>query len=348
MDVRTLGVKLTETLADEENTQFVDIFPRGYVSILAGEPGVGKTWFMLDKARTYAGEDPMNSLFEPEGIKSLILCGETRSELLAERMRLLGFGYNQDNVIVYSAETLMKASIEVVINTAIGRKNIAKICDAHKPDILWVDTMLSFIKEGSDESKQADISDSIRGMARIASYFNTAVVLIHHFRKRSAKENRATERSMDDVIGTSAITRLAAMVATIQKAGDFKYVKCQKSWWKEFDAFAYKIINDNDDKVTISYEREGNMTGFIAQSNTTNLCRYIMQQGLTDFSSETIIRTTKAPQSTVYKAIRTLATQGKIVPTYRIGNQQCYRIAQKPEPMYNNGINDKEEKDNGR
>ena len=245
----------------EEPVKYVGLFPRGYVSLVAGEPGVGKTWFMLDVARSVAdGRLGMGDPYEPyERGKVLLFAGETGVRMLVDRMNQLGGVENLNRIQVISSHQMARMDIDVMLNTAIGRKNIEDAIRDYRPDIVFIDTVISFMGDGKDESSQVDMSDSIRVLGVLANTCNTAIVLLHHFRKRASKASEEA-RSQNEVIGTSAFTRLTSLVIGLERKGEVRYVHCLKSWWKEFNPFSFRII-DKGGKVVLaqnySYDSEG-------------------------------------------------------------------------------------------
>lgn len=247
------SVILTPDLAVDD-VQKVGIFPRGHVTIVAGSPGCGKTWFMLDVCKSVASGDFGMGVYTeryPVG-RCLVFAGETGVRLLANRVKLLG-GFNPpESVRVVSSHKCALLDIDTMVNTAIGRRNILEAMQEFKPDIAFFDTMISFMSDGKDESSQVDIADCIRGIGAIAASCNVAVVVMHHFRKRSNQGGDVQLRSMDDVIGSSAFTRLASLVVGIERKGDIRIVRCLKSWWEEFPPFSFRVIGKNADEVLVA------------------------------------------------------------------------------------------------
>ena len=120
------ALTLDPALATEPVDMIGSLFPRGYVTIVAGEPGVGKTWFMLSIARAIA--DGLRGLGDPinpyDKGKVLIFAGETGVRMLVDRMNHLGTPTNLNAIQVVSSHQMARMNIDVMLNTAVGRKNI--------------------------------------------------------------------------------------------------------------------------------------------------------------------------------------------------------------------------------
>lgn len=228
---------LTLELASKFSTQYVGIFPKGYVSMLVGEPSAGKTWFMLSMAKGIA--DGGVGLGSPMAFRQghvVILAGETGVGLLCTRYKELGFPTNPTNIHVYAA-SMCTGEDSLCLDTDVGIGNLESIILRVKPEIVFVDTLISFMS--SDESDMRAMAEPVRRLTIIAQKTKTALVVCHHFRKK--KQGIKSEISLSEVIGSSAFIRLASMVAAITVDGDMRRVQCVKSWWKMFTPFDFII-----------------------------------------------------------------------------------------------------------
>lgn len=233
------GLTLTPQLAASFKTEFVGIFPRGYVSMLVGEPASGKTWFMLSMCRGIAdGTFGLGCPIAYKQGKAVVLAGETGIGLLCTRYKELGFPAHAENITVFSA-AMCTGENTLMLDTEWGINNLTEIITELKPDVLFVDTLISFCS--GDESDIKAIAEPVRQLTVIAQKSRTAIVLCHHFRKK--KQGVATSISLSEVIGTSAFTRLAALVAGITVDGDARTVTCVKSWWYPFQSFTFILKN---------------------------------------------------------------------------------------------------------
>lgn len=314
----------------------VGVFPRGYVSIVAGAPGVGKTWFMLDVCRAVAdGRVGLGEMIEPYTVgKALIFAGETGVRMLVERMRLLGGVNNLDNIRVISSHEMAKLDIDVMINTAIGRQNIEKAVEEYRPDIVFFDTMISFVGGGKDESSQSDMTDPVRVLSMIASKWDCAMILMHHFRKKSTATTTGESlgvRGLDEVIGSSALTRLASLVMGIERKKEVRFCHCIKSWWEEFSPFGFRITHKGENVVleaSYSYSDDGTVS--IASS-----CGKVLTWVTKNLSDESfcvidvMAGTGLTSRDTCTSAIRKGIADGVICEDGKRGKTTYYRVVEK-------------------
>lgn len=228
------------------------LFPRGYMSIVAAQAGTGKTWFMQYMAcRLSMGGNILGGLVpKSKPMKSVIMSGETGDFLLNKRLAKTCWEYNEERLIVYSAVEMQIADIPIMLNTKEGKATFVEILDEEKPDLMFFDTLISF--HAADESKQADMTGIYSFLLKSANAFNCAIVLNHHTRKRSTK-NQTARFTQDDVIGTNAGVRLASSVYLLEQSYDetrdnegMPTVICRnvKSWDKRIPDFSYSFMTD--------------------------------------------------------------------------------------------------------
>lgn len=324
---------LTEELANIE-VRRVGLFPRGHVTLIAGEPGIGKTWFMLSVAKSVAsGSRGLGDAVEcyAKG-KSLIFAGETGVRLLANRVKLMGGIEPLDSCRVISSHLCAKMNIDTMINTAIGRKNIHDAILEFRPDVTFFDTMISFMADGKDESSQVDMTDALRGLGAIASETDTAMVLLHHFRKRSTQSTE-NQRSMDEVIGSSAFTRLASLVIGIERKRELRMVRCLKSWWEEFNPFSFMISKTKEGLIYLKQDYNYSSDGGYSSVRTANKIAGLIEDTFKgrDFNLLAVTTELNISRSTVSEALTVLRTAGKLEISHKEGNTVFYRVKEVSE-----------------
>lgn len=235
-------------VADVE--RIAGLFPRGHLSIMASMAGTGKTWlteYLACKLST--GGNILNGLVtKSKHMKTVILAGETGTDLLDYRLSLSKWEYNPERIKAYNAVEMMMANLPCMMNTPEGQETIITIFAHEKPDIVFVDTLISF--HSVDESKQGEMTAIYTFLLRLAKAFNCAVVVNHHTRKRPA--NFTGKRfTQEDIIGTSAGVRLCACAFVIMaedsgSGGSTMTVINVKSWYKKVPEFQYKFVTDEN------------------------------------------------------------------------------------------------------
>lgn len=235
------------------------LFPRGYLSVVASRPGVGKTWLMLMKSR----------VISVDGYKVVILNGESGINLLA--MRVLQMRFNStENVVIYSmTESLPYGGL--AFTDPKGWENVNFLVREERPDVIYVDSLVAFCD--CDESDMIQMRGVFTRLSALASKFNCAIVLNHHLRK---SQNGASSKTVtqDDIIGSSIIGRLACSMYTLTPADDLITVDCVKSWFKKPSRFSYGISQDVEGYVQIKSSRPSEVQGL--RERLVSVMRYEM------------------------------------------------------------------------
>ena len=196
--------------------------------------------------------------------KTLIFAGETGKKLLDKRLAKTNWGYEPANIIVYEAIKWAKLGIPYMINTADGQATIAAVVEHERPAIVWFDTFLSF--HTADESKMPEMNAIFQFLLRMASYYDLAIVLNHHTRKKPSNATGEKRKyTQDDVIGSSTTARLSNTIYIISveegQAGMSKQtVTNVKAWDKKIPPFTYEFIEDENGYTDfkIGFDTEGN------------------------------------------------------------------------------------------
>lgn len=231
--------KTFDVMTKVEPTEKIgELFPRGFITLIASEPGSGKTWLALKlTCQVSIG----GSIFEnlemlAPARRVIFFCGETGEELLNERLKLLGEPFEPENIFLFTASDM--AEEDFYLDSQVGRHQIKDLVSKIKPELIIFDTLISFHR--SDESSQKEMTNIYAFLQALAKKTRTAIVCMHHLRKRN-NNNPDRERTQDDLIGTSAGIRLASKVFLLKsdcqsfQEEERLYIELKnvKSWWKK-------------------------------------------------------------------------------------------------------------------
>lgn len=260
--ILSLARPMSRELQAQERDAIGGLFPRGYMSILAAPAGTGKTWFMqyLCCQLSMGGNILAGLRTKHPSMKSLIFAGETGRDLLIRRLKQTSWECRPELLIIYDAIELQRNNINIMLNEPEGRATFLTILAAEAPDIVFLDTLLSF--HSADESKQQDMGSIYRFLLKTSSDCNCAIVVNHHTRKRNNK-NPAQVLGQDDVIGTSAGVRLAASVYIAEPESDLLahadaefptvWVRNVKTWDAKLPPFSFTFYREPYGKQLLDF-----------------------------------------------------------------------------------------------
>ena len=231
----------------------IGIFVRKYVNLLAGQAGVGKSWQVIRWARDLStGGECFGGVVENEPArKVLIIAGELPKLEAERRCRLLQEGdgreRNFDNFSIVDVKEAEANGFPLMLDNETGQKNIESLIAYLKPDIVFFDSFVSLF--AGDEKDSKDVNEAMQFLERIAEQYSIAAVIIHHIRKRLARD-QGIPINLDDIIGSSVFSRRSGFMFATAKV-DYSpdgfnskkivLVKEVKSWLEPTKAYAFVV-----------------------------------------------------------------------------------------------------------
>ena len=225
-----------------------ELLPKKIVMMIYGQGGGGKTWILLDLARSISKGGFVWGKYLSSPQKVLFLEGDTGEHLIASRVRMFEKAENNHLIFVnrYIAE---RNEISLSLSHEIGRANIQRLIEQHEPDLVILDTFISFLD--GDENKIADTKPAIDFLRHLAEEKNCTLLVSHHSRKPSNKDSSKRQLTQSDLIGTSALARLAGCTLAVNPiyesdGNEVKgsgYVATTKSWFKNIRPFSFTLVD---------------------------------------------------------------------------------------------------------
>ena len=171
------------------------LIPEG-VTIVAGKPKIGKSFFALDICMAVAGDRFTLGEIKPVQGDALYLALEDNERRLKKRV---------DKILQAAKCPELEIHTEWRRVDQGGLDDIREWCEAHPARrLIWIDTFVK-IRPLAGKNEQAYTFDyrSIEGLQKLAREYQVGIVLNHHLRKASSEDD-----AFDDVSGTLGITAL--------------------------------------------------------------------------------------------------------------------------------------------
>jgi len=203
---------------------------RGGSLLFVGQSGTGKSSLAVQMAVCWAIGRDVFGIKHPTGkpLKSLFVQAENDVGDLAEMMQGVMAGLGIDS---FSDEfDLLKKNLIFVRDTThtgfAFTESIRKLIDRHKPDLVFIDPLLSFI--GDDISKQSVCGQFLRNWLNpISDATGVVWVMVHHTNKPSldkgAKSGWKTADYAYSGSGSSELTNWARAVMTLGMLDDGEF-----------------------------------------------------------------------------------------------------------------------------
>lgn len=222
----------------------------GFNTLLAGDPGVGKSAVALDFVRrvTKGLAWPLTDKDGKPG-NTLWIETEASQQLLVLRSKSLGVDRKRLFLPIIDGDMLAQPDIW----NPDHRQQILNLIEAKEPKLVVLDSLGSASSHG--ENRKEDVAPLMEFFAMMARDYGTSTLIVHHLRKTSI--NEPPEVSLGRVRGSSAITALARTVIALDKpqkdGARLSIIKTNIS--KPAQPLALRFVDDErGDLGSIAYE----------------------------------------------------------------------------------------------
>jgi AAA domain-containing protein len=166
-----------------------DIIPRNKVSLLVGDPGLGKSFVSLDMALRIAGGLPW-----PEGGRApkgpvVILAGEDAADdTIKPRLQAMGATRDQlDRIIVLEGRVVgNEGTRSRLFDLSRDLHNLQQAIKRLRPVLLIIDPLQSYLGQ-VDSFKDAEVRTVLTPLAKVAARQKITIVCLMHLSKSGSK-----------------------------------------------------------------------------------------------------------------------------------------------------------------
>jgi putative DNA primase/helicase len=202
------------------------VFPLGMLSLIAGDPGLGKSTAALDfAARITTGRDMPDKTPGILGDVILLSAEDPKSSVIKRRLRELRA--DDKRVFILNGQCVVTESGERIVDLTL--QDVRAIEDAilQRPEcrLLIVDPISAYMGS-ADSHVNSDVRSILKALAELAEKHNIAVILISHLNKAGGV--RAVYR-ITGSLAFIAACRTAWLVSQESEASDERLFTCIKS-----------------------------------------------------------------------------------------------------------------------
>jgi hypothetical protein len=182
-----------------------DWIPNGMITLLGSAPGIGKSFFALDLARRviHGMAFPDGSATPRPGAAVIYVDAELVPQMISERAERWGM----DTSRLYLLHPEERSFID--FSQQLDRDRLIEMACTLDPALIVVDSLSSISSRG--ENSVEDVRDLLGFLNNLALDVQSALLLIHHLRKRGPLESRDS-LTIDDFRGSSHIIAMARSV----------------------------------------------------------------------------------------------------------------------------------------
>lgn len=214
--------------------------PKGCVTLLCSDGGIGKTTIWCDTVASFTTGrmtlfDKALSVPFTTGKKRTVMYfskEDSTEEILKKKLRKAGADQTKIRCFGLDDERLSKIWY--------GSLLLDKLVEKYKPDIVVFDTLQAFLPEGVDMAKRKDMRDALNPLNKLGAAFGTSFLMIMH----TNKSNNSGRQRMADSSDIWDIGR-SALMAGRTKDNKTCYLSHEKSNYGSLQKTILFQVNDD-------------------------------------------------------------------------------------------------------
>ena len=182
--------------------------PNFGITLLVGDPGVGKSVLALWLARSVTNDSPWPNLMPSPGLGNVLWCeSEGRHQMNVERAR--GFEINLKRLVLpFGKEDFLKS---FRVDLVSHRKKLSRAVDLVEPRLIIIDA-LGAAHRGREND--AEIQGVLADLRDCVGDPPVPILILHHLRK--SEQGGREEITLHDVRGSGALTAEAVSVISVE------------------------------------------------------------------------------------------------------------------------------------
>ncbi len=241
------GTPILKCLADVEPEEVRWLWkyriPKGKITILDGDPGLGKSWCSLAIASAITTGTPLpgdgNSERREPGTVLLLTAEDGLADTISNRLE--GMDVDQSRIFALEAVT-EKGGGERQYSLTDDLDSIEHALQKHKCSLVIIDPLNAYLGASLDTHRDAALRSVLMPVKRMAESNDVAILCIRHLTKSS--KDKAIYRGLGSIGGTAA-ARVVLMMGEHPTEKDQRIIACIKNNLSAKPlAVAFEVIED--------------------------------------------------------------------------------------------------------
>lgn len=236
---------------DEERVKFLwpNYFPRNKLTLIEGDPGLGKSIFTCMLAYSVAYGIPMPGQKKLKAGKVIIFSAEDGAgDTIKPRLVDMGVPSDSDRILVIDCET----DIDLDENIDIFESEVR----LHRPTLIIIDPLMGFVGGGIDIFKANESRQILKRLSGLASRYKVTVAAIRHLTKGNRDKSIYRGQGSIDFAGAARSIILLGYDPEFANCRLIGHVKSNLS--KPSPTVRYEIVEKKrKGKITLGFEWRG-------------------------------------------------------------------------------------------
>ena len=215
--------------------------PEGKLSILAGNPGLGKSFLTLDTAARVSKGDPWPDSDVPNPIGSVVLLSAEDGLADTIRPRLDAAGADVSKIVALEGIVVRKGSyareFDLTKDLAALEQAIRRMPDTR---LVIIDPITAYMGS-TDSHKNAEVRRVLAPLARIAERHHVAVIAVSHLNKNDAQQ--AIHRTMGSLAFVAAARAVWLVIRHKDQKDKRRLVPCKANLSINPTGLAFEIVD---------------------------------------------------------------------------------------------------------
>jgi hypothetical protein len=192
--------------------------PAGKLTVIEGDPSIGKSWLSCAISKAVAGGDPLPGMSKERKLRPQKVLLVSAEDGIADTLapRLDAMGANTKNIDFVTEGFYLDTE---------GVRQLEETLRSRAITIVFIDPIVAYLGSKMDMNRANEVRDVMHGLASAAERTGCAVVAIRHLRKASS------DNALYRGIGSIDFTAAARSVISCSWSKDgktrlFRHIKC--------------------------------------------------------------------------------------------------------------------------
>lgn len=229
--------------------------PRGKITVLAGDPDVGKTFLTLDiAARVSTGNRWPDGTSNQAGNVLILSAEDDLADTIVPRLAAAGANLNRIHALTTVTKIDSKAGkvVDMIPTLTEDFQAVEDEINIHQPKLLIVDPINAYLP-GIDTHRDAELRSKVFApLKKLAEDYSVAVVCVMHLNKSSSK---SAKHRVSGSIAYVAASRATWLITNDKDEHSRKLmIPVKFNIGPKPDGLAYKIIENQDKQPVLAWE----------------------------------------------------------------------------------------------